>query len=79
MKMIKAKTHALEGGLQWCFNETDSTFLIRATVNGIRLDGRSNFISNMEELQEFAKNIADAWAKHEELKGVLRKELSGNP
>lgn len=71
MKFERKKFDNLSGGTSVTY--TDGEFELLATREGVLIKGHSPVISNMDELQELAKVLSDAWAEHLRLKPRLMK------
>lgn len=71
-EFLKSKFSNLLGQAQVDFTEHNSNdvmpFIIRCTASGINFEGTlKKSISSQDELQEFARMIADAWKEHKSL------------
>jgi hypothetical protein len=75
---IKREKHEVMGSVFWLFQIEETSFAIRADKQGIRFLGDSPYLENQEELQEFAKLVADAWREHHKLKPRLTTNLAGH-
>lgn len=74
MEFTKKKTVLPEGQVEWVYTQTPHTderpfppLQIIATRLGMRFEGRSCTITDMKDLQDFAKVISDAWVDHDKL------------
>lgn len=71
MKFERKKFDNLSGGTSVTY--TDGEFELLATREGVLIKGHSPIIGNMDELQELAKVLSDAWSEHLRLKPRLMK------
>lgn len=74
MKFLREKVSALSGETEIRFTETCEgedkpfpPFRVVASKPGIRFEGKSMPVTSMEELQDLAKVVSDAWAAHRSL------------
>lgn len=69
MNFERKKFDNLSGGTSVAY--TDGEFELLATREGVLIKGHSPVIGTMDDLQELAKIISDAWADHLKLKPRL--------
>jgi hypothetical protein len=90
-KFLRSKFSALDGRTTVTYEEQASDsdkasgispgdpFTIKCTPAGMTFHGRLHKeISNMSELQDWARLVSKCWAEHERLAPKLHKTLSGH-
>lgn len=85
MKFLKTKTDALDGQVEVKYTQQVEgkdapfpPFRIVARRDGVHFEGTSAKITDMKDLQEFAKIVSDAWKDHTSLQVKIATTLSGH-
>lgn len=85
MKFIKSKTSALDGETEIKYTQQVEgkdapypPFRLVVRKDGLHFEGKSAKVTDMQELQEFAKIVSDAWVDHRSLQVKLATTLSGH-
>ncbi len=81
-KFLKTKYISFDDKATICFEEQsgeDKPFRIMVSQAGVWFTGQMmKKISNMKELQDWARLMSKAWGEHERLAPKLSKTLSGH-
>lgn len=84
MKFTKKKNQTVEGGAEVVYTQVPHgeeqpfpPFKIIASKLGVKFEGQSCTVTDMEELQEFAKVLSEAWKDHRNLIPKLETESGG--
>lgn len=85
MKFIKTKTSALDGETEVKYTQQVEgkdapfpPFRIVARKDGMHFEGQSAKITDMKDLQDFAKVVSDAWKDHTSLQVKISTTISGH-
>jgi hypothetical protein len=80
VKFLREKVSALSGETEVRFTEIVEgedkpfpPFRLIATKLGVRFEGRSMPVTSIEELQDLAKVVSDAWTAHRSLQPKLEE------
>lgn len=76
-KIIVTKFDSLDGKTVVGFTSEDSSFSMRASRQGVEVQGVI-VLTSQSELQEFAKLMSDAWTQHRKLMPNLTTNLAGH-
>lgn len=77
MKFLRTKFDSLDGKTVVALTSEDDKFQLKASRSGVMINGELE-IEGMQELDQFAKLLSDAWKEHLRLKPKLQSSLSGH-